>query len=74
MNSNNLKAIRVDRGMSKAELARRSGLNRVTIGNIEEYKSNPTQKTITLICNALGENPNDIFFNNCVNHEEHKVN
>ncbi|WP_342042832.1 helix-turn-helix transcriptional regulator [Bacillus sp. OTU2372] len=71
MKSNKLKEVRTNQGMSISELARRTNLNRITISNIENGYSNPTVKTVSIICKVLSKNPNDIFFNNNVNHEEH---
>lgn len=71
MNYNTLKGIRKNRGMPITELARRSGLSRITISNIEEQKTNPTQKTIAAICKVLEKQPSEIFFTNSVNHEVH---
>jgi len=73
MNSNILNIVRKNRGMSKTELARRAGLSRITISNIENHESNPTQKTITAISHALEKHPSEIFFNMNVNHEEQGV-
>jgi len=62
MMDNRLKEIRIQRGMTISELARRSELSRITISNIENKKSNPTQSTIVAISSALGKNPTEIFF------------
>ncbi|WP_077705523.1 helix-turn-helix transcriptional regulator [Virgibacillus dokdonensis] len=72
MNYNKLKVFRQERGISISELARRSGLSRVTVSNVENRKSNPTQKTISAICDVLEKNPYDIFFDINVNHELQK--
>lgn len=70
--TNNLREARLNRGMSVSELARRSGVSRVTINNIEQGYTNPTVSTVAAICKALNINPNEIFFNNLVNHEGQK--
>lgn len=72
MNSNKLKYVRNKRGMSISELARRTNLSRITVSKIENGHSNPTVTTVSSICKALGKNPNEIFFNTFVNHDEHK--
>lgn len=66
---NTLKKIREDRGMSKSELSRRSGVSRITITNIESQKTNPKATTIHSICRVLNKKPTDIFFIHPVNHE-----
>lgn len=69
MNYNNLKDIRIEIGMSIAELSRRSKVSRVTISKIENGESNPTIKTIVALSKVLKKSPNEIFFNVSVNHE-----
>lgn len=60
--TNRLKVIRVERGMSITELARRTGLSRVTIYDIEKGQSDPLGSTIQKISDVLDKNPSDIFF------------
>lgn len=62
VNTNKLKMIRSDRGMSISELARRSGLSRVTITDIEKGIRNPTVRTVDAICRVLNKDPKEIFF------------
>ncbi|RXZ00855.1 helix-turn-helix transcriptional regulator [Fictibacillus sp. S7] len=62
MNSNNLKDVRTERGISISELARRSHLSRVTVTDIESGRRNPTIKTVTALCKALNKEPSEIFF------------
>ena len=62
MNYNNLKDIRIEIGMSIAELSRRSKVSRVTISKIENGESNPTIKTIVALSKVLKKSPNEIFF------------
>lgn len=69
MNNNNLRLIRLEIGMSISELARRSNLSRMTIWKVESSKSNPTVKTIKVICSALNKKPEEIFFDQNVNHD-----
>ncbi|MFC4714059.1 helix-turn-helix transcriptional regulator [Planococcus dechangensis] len=69
MNYNNLKDIRIEIGMSIAELSRRSKVSRMTISKIENGESNPTIKTIVALSKVLKKSPNEIFFNVSVNHE-----
>lgn len=60
--NNKIKEIRIERGMSVSELARRTGLSRTAVFNIENGQSNPLATSIFAISAALGKNPNDIFF------------
>ena len=69
MNTNNLRKVRLERGMSLSELSRRTKISRVTLTKIENGDTNPTIKTVTSICNVLDRSPNDIFFTNLVNQE-----
>jgi DNA-binding XRE family transcriptional regulator len=69
MNTNKLKEVRINRGMSLSELARRSHLSRTTVTDIEMGRSNPTFKTIAAICKAINKSPNEIFFGPFVNQE-----
>lgn len=70
---NELKRIRTERGMSISELARRSGVSRITVSDIESGESNPTVKTIKSICKVLDKSPAEIFFTSNVNQSLHKV-
>ncbi|MFS2103628.1 helix-turn-helix domain-containing protein [Ralstonia sp. Ralssp135] len=49
-----IKALRKLRGMTQAELARRSNLERTSITNIEAGKQTLTSTSITAIAAALG--------------------
>lgn len=69
---NKLKEVRLERGISISELARRAKLNRITISNIENRESNPTQTTIAAICDVLNRDPSEIFFTESVNRELQK--
>jgi len=61
--------IRNKYGMSASELARRSGVHRMTIYNIEEGKVNPSLETAHSISLALNMPIEKIFFGEFVNHE-----
>lgn len=69
MISNKAKIIRIERGMTISELARRTGLSRVTITNVENSLVIPSLDTAFLIAKELGKDINEIFFTHCVNHE-----
>lgn len=60
---NNLKKIRTERGMSKSELSRRTGISRITITEIETEVGNPQLRTCLLIARALGKTLDEIFYN-----------
>lgn len=60
--NNTLKEVRMERGMSVSELARRTGLSRPTIIDIENEKSNPLATTMYAISQALDKKVSEIFF------------
>ncbi|OMD69150.1 transcriptional regulator [Paenibacillus odorifer] len=62
MFNNRLREIRTQRGMSVAELARRSKTSRQTITNIELNGQEPSGSLLILISGALDKDPRDIFF------------
>lgn len=51
---NRVREMRMQAGLTQAELAKISGINRVTITNIERQKSKPSRATISLLSSALG--------------------
>ena len=69
MISNKAKNIRIERGMTISELARRTGLSRVTITNVENSLVIPSLDTAFLIAKEIGKDINEIFFVYNVNHE-----
>jgi putative transcriptional regulator len=62
MFNNKLRNIREERGMSVAELARRSKTSRQTITNIELNGQEPSGRLLISISNVLGKDPREIFF------------
>ena len=50
----NLKEIRTEKNMSQSDIARRLGVDRGYISNIENGKKNPTLATIKKLADALG--------------------
>lgn len=60
--NNKVKEIRTERGMSVSELARRTGLSRTAINNIEKGKSNPLASTMYVISSVLEKEISEIFF------------
>ncbi len=57
-----MKAARVGRDWSQAELAERVGVTRQTIGMIEAGRFNPSLALCVAICRALGTTLNDLFW------------
>lgn len=49
-----VKARRIHLGLSRAELARRAGLNAKTVGNIEDARHQPEARTAAVLNRALG--------------------
>lgn len=68
MIGNRVKELRTRRGMSVAELARRTKLSRVTITNVEEGKIIPNMKTAYLISKELDKSMTEVFYE--VNNEQ----
>ena len=60
---NNIEKIRKSLNMTQEELAQKSGISRVTIGNFENGKIEvTTNQTMEKIANALGKKINDVFY------------
>ncbi|MBQ7433241.1 MAG: helix-turn-helix transcriptional regulator [Lachnospiraceae bacterium] len=59
---NNLKSIRVEKGLSQAQLAEMVGVSRNTISSIETGQFNPTAKLALVLCIALDKKFEDIFY------------
>lgn len=53
----NSKKFREDRGYSQAVLAKRAGLSKQTIVDMEAGRSNPTMETLEVLSDALGVSP-----------------
>ncbi len=59
---NNLKEVRQKRGVSQEELAKMVGTTRQTIISIEKNLFNPSAKLALLICVALDEKFENLFY------------
>ena len=57
----NLKRIRLEKGMSQADLCRELDVDKGYISNIESGKQNPTLATISRVANALGVSVDELL-------------
>ena len=62
MFADNLKTLRRARGLSQEELARKVGVRRETIGNLENGRYNPSLKLAMDIAKVFNTTVEDIFF------------
>ncbi len=59
---NNLPALRKERGMSQADLARAVGVSRNTISSVETGQYTPTGKLALRLCIALDRKFEEVFY------------
>ncbi|WP_338486988.1 helix-turn-helix transcriptional regulator [Ruoffia tabacinasalis] len=59
---NNLKKARTEKGYSQAALAKEIGVSRNTISSIETRQFNPTAKLALILCIALDQKFEDLFY------------
>ncbi len=59
---NNLAAIRKEKKLSQAELAKMVGVSRNTISSIETGQFNPTAKLALILCIALDKRFEEVFY------------
>lgn len=59
---NRLKELRAERGISQAQLAEMVGVSRNTISSIETGQFCPTAKLALILCIALDQKYEDVFF------------
>ena len=59
---NNLKDKRIEKNLSQEELAKMVGTTRQTIISIEKNQFNPSAKLALLLCLALNEKFEDLFY------------
>ena len=59
---NHLAAIRKEKKLSQAELAKTVGVSRNTISSIETGQFNPTAKLALILCIALDKKFEEIFY------------
>lgn len=59
---NNLKKVRTEKGYSQAALAKEIGVSRNTISSIETGQFNPTAKLALILCIALDQKFEDLFY------------
>ncbi len=55
-----VKRLRLEEGMTKAELARRAGLTRRTLSHIERNVTEPHRSTRLMLSEALGVPPDEL--------------
>ena len=59
---NHLKTIRMEKSISQDELAQLVGVSRQTISSIETGQFNPTAKLALLLCVALDQKFEELFY------------
>ena len=59
---NRLKEIRLEKGLSQAELAETVGVSRNTISSIETGQFSPTAKLALILCIALDQKFENLFY------------
>jgi len=57
----NLKNIRMEKGISQVDIARLLGVSRGFVSNVENGKTNPTLATITKLANAVGVSSDELL-------------
>lgn len=57
----NLKKIRLNKNITQIEIAKKLGVDRSFVSNIENAKTNPTLATITNLAKALGVYTNELL-------------
>lgn len=57
----NLKRIRIKKNITQVEIAKKLGVDRSFVSNLENAKTNPTLATITNLAQALGVSTNELL-------------
>jgi len=57
----NLKRIRTKKNITQIEIAKKLGVDRSFVSNLENAKTNPTLATITNLAQALGVSTNELL-------------
>ena len=57
----NLKRIRIKKNITQIEIAKKLGVDRSFISNLENAKTNPTLATITNLAQVLGVSTNELL-------------
>ncbi len=57
----NLKRIRIKKDITQVEIAKKLGVDRSFVSNLENAKTNPTLATITSLAQALGVSTNELL-------------
>ncbi|EJT5930472.1 helix-turn-helix transcriptional regulator [Clostridium perfringens] len=72
--SENIKRIRIDKKLSRRELAELTGVSQVYLTSIEFNKRNPTLETLNKLAKGLNVNLEDLFYNpNEVNNQDNNI-
>ncbi|HEX8969108.1 MAG TPA: helix-turn-helix transcriptional regulator [Chloroflexota bacterium] len=58
--SERLRRIRLERFLSQAELARRSGVHALTVTRLESGRTAPSTRTVRALAQALGVQPGEL--------------
>ncbi len=56
----NLKRLRLERFLSQADLARRAGLSKLSVEQLEAGGRDPCSRTVRLLAEALGVQPGEL--------------
>jgi len=57
----NIKRIRTKKNITQVEIAKKLGVNRSFVSNLENAKTNPTLSTITNLAKVLGISTNELL-------------
>lgn len=68
---NIIKVLRAKHNMTQEELAKKIGISRPAMSDIENGKVMPSGKTVIRLANVFGVPAEQIFFEEPVIHEEH---
>ena len=60
-----IRALRRERGLTVRELAERCEMERPNLSRIESGRTNPTLRTLCVICQALNAEPADLLAGEC---------
>lgn len=67
--SNNIRKLRRSLDLSQEELAKKAGISRVYISNLERGEQNPSINLSLRLAKALGVTAEQLFYTQSVNHD-----